>query len=123
MAYRTANGTITANAVIYADDTTLPTIKQDALLRDAERLVRRLAPPPTEPPSADYVQAASDSELRIFEWLVNWRPHLSSESVLDSSVNYAENPKVLEIVSDIMGDYYAPGASLVNTAYFETMPR
>lgn len=110
MAETTANGTSTAMAQDYATSE-LSEVKADALLRDAERVVADIAPPPASV-DADYTQAASDSELRVFEILATEKHRIKSESVDSISVSYADSSAdIYNIVRDTMAQWLPAGAS------------
>ena len=104
MAAETSSGTTTEQAQTYAG-TELADIKADALLRDAARIVRDIAPPPSSV-TDEYRQAASDSELRIFEILASGARSVKSESVGDVSVSYADSSSdIYNIVRDTMAGW------------------
>ncbi len=99
----TTSGTTTTQAQAYAG-TSLAELKADALLRNAERLVKRVAPlvEGVEPSSA-YLNAASDAELVAFEVFAVDPGYVRWKSAGDVSVRYRNEKadaesKVLEIM-------------------------
>ena len=105
MSYTTVNGTTTSAAQTYAS-TELVEVKADVLLRNAERRVKRVAPPPSEV-SSEYNAAAADTEMRIFELLASM-PVLpvKSESVGDISISYGDQTMTVdEVVASEMADW------------------
>lgn len=117
MSYMTANGTTTANAVLYAGADGIVAIKQDAILRDAERLVKRYGPPPI-PVTAQYTSAASDAEMRVFDYLINTDGYVSSEGFPGVSTSFVDFEKVKSLVKSIVADY-ADAGSGSHVAYLE----
>jgi hypothetical protein len=103
MAYTTEVGTRTVKAAEYAGAESLVTIKQDAILRDAERLVRKYGPPP-DPITDEYESAASDAEMRVFDYLANTEGYLSSEAISGINSSYVDFEKVATIVRATLGD-------------------
>lgn len=80
----------------------MPEIRSDALLRDAERIVKRYAPAP-DPLTTEYTDAARDCEMRIFDYLQATSGYLSSTNVAGISENY-DLAKIEGIVKDAMSD-------------------
>lgn len=125
--YITANSTATVDAVADAGGSQLPASKQDRLLRTAERMVRFLAPPPTTSDLA-YTQAASDTEVAVFAYLVTTdEGKTSSEGVAGISTSFRSYVEfVRPIVEDGMADWYASpkksGSAGANVAYFGDFP-
>lgn len=74
----TANGTTSIDAQAYAE-TELPSIKADALLGDAERIIKSIATLGDD--SEEYKQAAFSAELRVFEFLATRPDTIKSEQV------------------------------------------
>lgn len=108
MAYTSANGTTDVIATDFHQGAQGgPQVKIDATLRTAERIVADLAPRPDPLPDPDdYTQAASDSELFIFEFLATTKGFVSSQSsIVSVSISYQNEPKVLQIIRDSMGEY------------------
>jgi hypothetical protein len=79
------------------EDSGVPEIKLDATLRDSERLVKRCATPPSEA-TEEYTVAASDAEMRVFEYLVNTEGYLTGSGVGGVSESFVDFEKVEEIV-------------------------
>lgn len=117
MAYTTASGTSTTVAVAYSEISGLPTIKQDAMLRMAERFVLRYAPPP-DPITDGYESAASDAELHVFNYLANTEGLLSSENIEGIASSYIDQDKVRAMVVAITAGYADTASQGV--AYLET---
>lgn len=89
----TANGTTVAQAMEYAGDDAPSGIRARALLRDAERAVRDIAPPPPDLSGEDevqYTQDASDAELYVFSAYVANPGYLSSASLDGVSVSFRD---------------------------------
>jgi hypothetical protein len=120
--YETANGTLTADAVEQSPVASgFPASRQDRLLRTAERIVRKLAPPP-DPVTDDYRQAASDTEVQVFGFLATTNEGVEASDSLSgvSSTSYrAYEEAVRPLVREAMGDYYSLGSS---TAYIGAWP-
>lgn len=111
MSYVTANATSDTMAQEYAGEGAPTGVRADALLRDAERIVSDIAPPPS-PVDADYEQAASDAELRVFEILVAGGRNVKSESVDTISVTYSDaSSDIYNIVRDTMARWISAGSS------------
>lgn len=85
------------------DADAIPEIKADAILRDAERLVAYYAPNP-DPDVVDevYVSAASDAEMRLWEYLANTEGYLASTRIGDINESYVDFDKVKAIVLKTM---------------------
>lgn len=111
MSYETVNGAKSVDATTYTPQAEgQPEIRVDSILMDAEDIVRSLSTAP-DPPTDSYRSRAKRSELRIFDWL--WRSSgglISSESsIIGTSVSYASNPTVRDIVRDTMGEFAFTG--------------
>ncbi len=119
MAHTTLNGVTTADATADAGGASLPASRQDRLLRTAERIVRALAPPPDEAGAA-YTQAAADTEVAVFGYLVTTdEGKTSSEGVGGISTSFRSYLEfVRPIVADGMDDFYV-GGKVANTGYVE----
>lgn len=106
--YTTVNGTSDSIATdFYQGAQGQPQVRIEATLRTAERIVADLADRPDPLPDPDdYTQAASDSELFIFEFLATTKGFVSSQSsVVGVSISYQNDPNVLQIIRDSMGEY------------------
>ena len=79
--------------------------RRDGVLRRAERRVAELAPPP-DPKTDRYTRMARDTELAVFEFLFEQRPHLERETQLDASVTYAGEQGLLDLIRAEMGEFY-----------------
>lgn len=117
--YTTANGVSTGQAQEYYPGAQgQPEVKVDAVLRDAERILRRLAPPPDTDDAGElerYRQAAADCELRLFEYLFETRGYISGQrSIVGSSINFAQSPAVAEIVRQSMGEYAGDSVAYIS---------
>lgn len=123
MAYTTANGTSTDSADVFAGETGLPEERLDPLLRQAERLVATYSPAAPDPITEEYMRAASDSELQVFDFLVNTDGGLtSSTGVAGVSVSYRDLKAVETIVRAAMVGFEeisTGGSSGDNVAYIE----
>ena len=97
MSYVTAHGTTTDEADVFAGETALPEERLDPLLRQSERLVRSYAPAAPDPVTEEYSQAISDSELQVFDYLVN-AGITSSIGLSGISVSYRDLSAVRAIV-------------------------
>ncbi len=99
----TTSGTTTTQAQAYAG-TSLAEPKADSLLRNAERLVKRVAPlAEGEEPSPAYLDAASDAELAVFEISATDPGHVSSEWSDDVKVSYRnEKADAESVAAEIM---------------------
>lgn len=89
----TANGTTVAQAMEYAGEDSPSGLRARALLRDAERAVRDIAPPPSDLSGEDevqYAQDASDAELYVFSAYVANPGYLSSASLDGVSISYVQ---------------------------------
>lgn len=107
MAYETANGTTTQNAVDYHKAAKgAAEIRLDAILRRAERVVRSLAPSPSTPPADEYRAAAADAELVAFEYLWQRPDYLERKKLLNAEVTYAKAGSLESAIQAIMGGYY-----------------
>lgn len=89
------------------EDSGAPEIKLDAVLRDAEREVKKVAPRPTAgfadvAAEEEYISAASDAEMRVFDYLVNTEGYLSSSGVSGISESYVDFARVEAIVRRAM---------------------
>ncbi len=116
MAYNTSNTTSTDEALEYASaEGSMPEIRSDALLRDAERIVKRYAPPPTVITAA-YTVPAKDCEMRVFDYLQATSGYLSSTNVAGISESY-DLLKIEGIVKDAMS-----GVSLASTSKLRSVP-
>lgn len=106
MAYETANGTTTTDALSYYESAkNAPESRQDGILRRAERRIAEVAPPP-DPVTAKYTERASDTELAVFEFLFEHRPQFERENQLDASVVYADEQALLDLIRAEMGEFY-----------------
>lgn len=85
----TANGTTLEDAQEYAGDDAPTGVRAEALLRDAARSVRSIAPPPSPVP-VDYKADASDAELYLFAYFAKVPGYISSMSADDVSISYRE---------------------------------
>lgn len=77
-------------------------------LNTAGRIVEGVAPVPEDAMKlADYEGRAVDAELQIADWLVTTKGFLSSTSAPAGlgGKSYANDPAVLSMVSDAMGQY------------------
>lgn len=109
MAHTTANDTTTVMALAYhPPSSSLPSVKQDALLRRAEEAVKAIAPPPG-PVTNAYKQLASDAELLAFEFFVEFPGYVKSESVGPLSTTYAEFKELNQMIARVMGSFVASG--------------
>lgn len=99
----TANGTTVAQAMEYAGEDSPSGLRARALLRDAERAVRDIAPPPSDLSGDDveaYKQDASDAELYVFSAYVANPGYLSSASLDGVSISYAQPSKDREPINE-----------------------
>lgn len=93
MAYTTANGTETSAATAYSGEE-VPEAKADPLLRDAERAVRDIAPPPSNLSGDDevaYAADASDAEKYMFSFYAANPGYVSSASLDGVSVSFVKD--------------------------------
>lgn len=99
----TSNGATLEQATTYAGAEDLPLVRREAVLRDAERLVRDIAPPP-DPAPVEYRVDALDAELRTFSWLCSHGDgNVKSESVDGVSLSYTDKPEpVYDLVARLM---------------------
>lgn len=86
----TANGTKLEDAIEYAGSDAPNGVKAQALLRDAERTVRDIAPPP-EPVPSDYKADAKDAEMYVFSYYSASPGYISSASSDDVSITFAKH--------------------------------
>jgi hypothetical protein len=123
MPYTTANATTTAMAQEYVGDEAPVGVRADAMLRDAERIVAGIAPPP-DPRPTDYVAAASDAELRIFEAISLRKDRISSQAVGALSVSYKTDPgeDMYEIVRQTMARWIPAMTEGVSVAVVSPVP-
>jgi len=88
------------------DSDAIPEIKADAILRDAERLVAYYAPNPSsaesEVPNEAYISAASDAEMRLWEYLAATEGYLTSTGVAGVNESFVDFDKVKAIVLKTM---------------------
>lgn len=114
MAYTTANGTTTDAAATgdtvvvmnyYQGAAGAPETRLDGILRRAERRVADLAPPP-DPKTDRYTRMARDTELAVFEFLFEHRPHLEKEGQLDANATYRDEKALLNLIRAEMGEFY-----------------
>lgn len=86
----TANGTKLSEAVEYAGVDAPSGVRAQALLRDAERTVRDIAPPPESTPDA-YKTDAKDAEMYVFSYFAANPGYISSASSDDVSITFAKH--------------------------------
>lgn len=105
MPYTTANGTTEYGALDYYPKAAgTPEARIDSVLRRAERIVRDLAPPP-DTLDSKYSAVAADTELAVFEYLLETSPHAEREQTLDRMVVY-RGDGLEQLVRQSMGSYY-----------------
>lgn len=113
MAYTTANNVTTNGEAIdavlvtdyYGGAVSAPGVRQDGILRRAERRIAEVAPPP-DPKTQVYTSRAADTELAVFEFLFESRPYLERENQLDASAVYAGDRALLDLIRAEMGEFY-----------------
>ena len=109
MAYVSPNGTDNDLAIEDIEGfAELAEPRQDRYLRSAYRTVRDLAPPPGEPATEEYKEAARDAELAVVEFeMTTQGGTIKSDSLSGvSSTSFAGSEAVREIVKRAMGRYF-----------------
>lgn len=97
----TANGTQLSEAVAYAGEEAPAGVKAGALLRDAERYVRDVAPPPANAPVPDdYKTDAKDAEMYVFSHYSRNPGDVSSASLDGVSVSFSQPKEGQDPIKD-----------------------
>lgn len=93
--------------------------KASDVLSDAADFVARLAPPPAEPPPADYQAKAARCERRVFAYLWDTGGGYITGSSISGAVSdsFAGIAGVREIVESVMGEYAGGKQVVAGSSY------